>query len=71
MMSFLTRTADEAETLEPYDGQCWEYKALNLNFKASVSFEDTFNKLGQKGWEFVAMASHSDKVHRAIFKRPV
>ena len=48
--------------------QQWEYKALNLNFKASVGFEDEFNKLGRKGWEFVAWVGR-DNVNRAIFKR--
>lgn len=48
----------------------WEYKTLNLNFKASIAFEDEFNKLGRKGWEFQAMASRGD-VHRAMFKRRV
>lgn len=46
----------------------WEYKAINLNWKASVAFESEFNKLGKKGWEFIAVAGR-DNVHRAIFKR--
>ena len=58
----------------PYSGQRWEYTTLNLNFKASVKFEDAFNELGQQGWEFVAMATRDaigKDVHRAIFKRPL
>ena len=64
-----TRTQDEPEPVEPYDGPQWTYKTLNLNFKASIAFDQEFNKLGAQGWEFVAMASR-DSVHRAIFKRP-
>ena len=41
---------------------------MSLNFKASVGFEDEFNKLGRKGWEFVAWVGR-DNVKRAIFKR--
>jgi hypothetical protein len=68
-MPLFAKTQEEAENIAPYNGQLWEYKTLNLNFKASVAFEGEFNKLGSQGWEFVAMASR-DKVHRAIFKRP-
>jgi hypothetical protein len=56
------------EPVELYDGPTWEYKAMNLNWKASIAFEAEFNKLGAQGWEFVAVASR-DNVHRAIFKR--
>lgn len=65
----LGRPQDSPEPDEPFDGQRWEYRTLNLNFKASIAFETEFNKLGAQGWEFVAMASR-DNVHRAIFKRP-
>ena len=36
---------EEAESVAPYNGQRWEYKTLNLNFKASVAFEGEFNKV--------------------------
>lgn len=73
-MGFLTKDAPEPEIAEPYLGQRWEYKTLNLNFKASIGFESAFNDLGQQGWEFVAMVSREaigSNVHRAIFKRPL
>ena len=41
---------------------------MDLYFKASVGFEDEFNKLGRKGWEFVAWVGR-DNVNRPIFKR--
>jgi hypothetical protein len=69
-MALLKRSNDsEAEPEEVWGGQRWQYKTLNLNFKASLAFESEFNKLGRQGWEFVAMAGR-DNVHRAIFKRP-
>jgi hypothetical protein len=45
--------------------QQWEYLAKNLKKVAGMSTENEFNKLGQQGWEFVAVAQDY-----AIFKRP-
>jgi len=42
----------------------WEYLARNLDKVAGIALEDDFNKHGQKGWEFVAVAKDY-----AIFKR--
>jgi hypothetical protein len=66
----LQEAREEREERDANPDEQWEYKALNLNFKASIAFEDEFNKLGRKGWEFVALAAR-DNVHRAIFKRRV
>jgi hypothetical protein len=63
----IEQKADSAER-DANPEQQWEYKVLNLNFKASIAFEDEFNKLGRKGWEFVAWVGRDD-VARAIFKR--
>jgi hypothetical protein len=45
--------------------QRWEYLARNVDKVAGMALEDDFNKHGDKGWEFVAMA----KEDYAIFKR--
>ncbi len=42
----------------------WEYLARNLDKVPGIALEDDFNKHGQKGWEFVAVAKDY-----AIFKR--
>jgi hypothetical protein len=42
----------------------WEYLARNLDKVAGMTLEDDFNKHGQKGWEFVAVAKDY-----AVFKR--
>lgn len=42
----------------------WEYLARNLDKVPGMALEDDFNKHGQKGWEFVAVAKDY-----AIFKR--
>lgn len=67
-MPLLKRTETEAEPEETWDGPAWEYRTVNLNWKASVGIEPEFNKLGRQGWEFVAMVERGN-VHRAIFKR--
>jgi hypothetical protein len=41
-----------------------EYLARNLDKVAGVALEDDFNKHGDKGWEFVAVAKDY-----AVFKR--
>ena len=46
----------------------WEYKARNLNKVPGMSIENDFNKLGQEGWEFVAITGEK-KDHYAILKR--
>lgn len=73
-MSVLSRKMRESSSpetaYEPYSGPTWEYRTLNLNFKASIAMEDEFNKLGRQGWEFQAMVERGS-VHRAIFKRLV
>jgi hypothetical protein len=46
----------------------WEYKARNLNKVPGMAIENDFNKLGQEGWEFVAITGEK-KDHYAIFKR--
>ena len=46
----------------------WEYKARNLNKVPGMAIEGDFNKLGQEGWEFVAITGEK-KDHYAIFKR--
>lgn len=43
----------------------WEYKARNLKKVAGPMIETDFNRLGDDGWEFVAVADGY-----AIFKRP-
>lgn len=43
----------------------WEYKALNLKKILGPGLENTLNKLGADGWEFVAVAKDY-----AVFKRP-
>ena len=67
-MALLRRTETEEVDLEPWTGAVWEYKTVNLNWKAGIAFEDEFNKLGRQGWEFQAMVERGN-VHRAIFKR--
>jgi hypothetical protein len=42
----------------------WEYLARSLDKVPGMAMENDFNKHGQKGWEFVAVANHY-----AIFKR--
>lgn len=63
-----TRNADERKTesaeRDANPERRWEYKARNLNKVAGMALEDDFNKFGQKGWEFVAVADGY-----AIFKR--
>lgn len=44
--------------------ETWEYLAKNLKAIFGPAMENTFNKLGSQGWEFVAVAK--DYV---IFKR--
>ena len=44
----------------------WEYLARNLKKVAGMAMENDFNKHGQEGWEFVAVAQDY-----AIFKRPL
>lgn len=61
-------TADREERDGNPDQQ-WEYLARNLAKVPGVGLEDDFNKLGVRGWEFVAMAS-GGKEGYAIFKRP-
>lgn len=68
-MALLRRSEGEnIADAEPWTGEAWEYKTINLNWKASIAFEDEFNKLGRRGWEFQAMVERGN-VHRAIFKR--
>lgn len=43
----------------------WEYLARNLKKVAGMALENDFNKHGEQGWEFVAVADGY-----AIFKRP-
>lgn len=50
--------------------QTWEYKARNLAKVPGMALEDDFNELGQRGWEFVAMATGGSEGY-AIFKRRV
>lgn len=69
-MSLLARKTDEEEPETPYAGLLWDYKAVSLDRKAGIAFEDSFKKLGRQGWEFVATAQ-SGSAHRAIFKRPL
>jgi len=35
----------------------WEYKLLEIRFKDRDSRENTFNRLGEEGWELVAMTA--------------
>jgi hypothetical protein len=42
----------------------WEYLAQHLDKVAGMALEDTFNKHGERGWEFVAVAKDY-----AVFKR--
>lgn len=42
----------------------WEYLARNLAKVPGMALEREFNKLGQEGWEFVAVAKDY-----AIFRR--
>ena len=44
----------------------WEYRARNLKKVAGMAMENDFNKHGQEGWEFVAVADGY-----AIFKRAI
>ena len=46
----------------------WEYKARNLGRVPGIALENDFNKMGAKGWEFVAMVSGGREGY-AIFKR--
>jgi hypothetical protein len=48
----------------------WEYKARNLGKVAGMLLEKDFNKMGEEGWEFVAMVSGGREGY-AIFKRPL
>jgi hypothetical protein len=66
----LEREARQERDSRPYEGQRWEYKARNLAKVAGISLETDFNKLGQQGWEFVAMATGGRQGY-AIFKRPL
>lgn len=64
-MGLLTKT--DAPSEAPLEEQ-WEYKARNLAKVAGMSLENDFNKFGQQGWEFVAMATGGSEGY-AIFKR--
>jgi hypothetical protein len=57
------KAAREARDEAPQ--QRWEYLARNLDKVAGMALEDDFNKHGEKGWEFVAVAKDY-----AVFKRP-
>lgn len=46
----------------------WEYKARNMQKVLGPMTEGDFNRLGQEGWEFVAMVQ-GGKSGYAIFKR--
>jgi hypothetical protein len=60
----------------------WEYKSFNIKLNYSgfstmldnSSFQDTFESLGNDGWELVGMAPESDidgvKAMLFMFKRP-
>lgn len=54
-----------ADRLPRMETQRWEYLARNLKKVAGMALENDFNKHGQDGWEFVAVADGY-----AIFKRP-
>jgi hypothetical protein len=41
---------------ETYEGVRYEYLARNLKKVPGMALEDDFNKHGQKGWRFVAVA---------------
>ncbi len=61
------KEADKAARAEREEAsQSWEYLARNLDKVPGMALEDDFNKHGQKGWEFVAVAKDY-----AIFKRPL
>jgi hypothetical protein len=62
-----SRKADEARAARDATPEVhWEYLARNLQKVAGMALEDDFNKHGEKGWEFVAVARDY-----AIFKRPI
>lgn len=54
----------EKEERDANPEEQWEYRARNLDKVPGMALEDDFNKHGQKGWEFVAVAKDY-----AIFKR--
>lgn len=57
-------TREEENTAQAWGGQTWEYRARNLKKVPGIALEDDFNKFGQEGWEFVAVAEGY-----AVFKR--
>jgi hypothetical protein len=46
----------------------WEYKILNSNNQSLLTREAEMNKLGQEGWELVAVRADSNFVY-SYFKR--
>lgn len=60
------KTEREEQNANPEEQ--WEYLARNLAKVPGMALETDFNKLGAKGWEFVAMASGGREGY-AIFKR--
>jgi hypothetical protein len=54
----------EREERDASPEERWEYLARNLDKVPGMALEDDFNKQGQKGWAFVAVAKDY-----AIFKR--
>lgn len=65
---FKNQRAPEYDERDASPDQQWEYLARNLAKVPGPALENDFNKLGEKGWEFVAMAS-GGKEGYAIFKR--
>ena len=62
-----SREADEARVARDATPEVrWKYPARNLQKVAGMALEDDFNKHGETGWEFVAVAKDY-----AIFKRPI
>ncbi len=59
---------DEKQEREERDAnpdEQWEYLARNLDKVPGMALEDDFNKRGQKGWEFVAVAKDYANLKRA------
>lgn len=50
--------------------QKWEYTTKFFGHERRIDL-DELNKLGEKGWELVAIAGDNDFNGRYIFKRPI
>jgi len=61
-----TKKAKKLGTMDSYDGDTWEYKAIRLKLPKNAKWLDRWNELGAHGWQ---LAGQMDETY--IFVRQV